>query len=97
MTVVAFKKPTGFFLSGTGNSFRAARWLVEAARERGIEAETVAIILTLYSLLWGLTRIPPVRWLLSVLNPTRYYRLYHEPETSRRDLAGPVTSRNTPA
>ncbi len=51
-------------------------------------------ILTLYSLLWGLTRIPPVRWLLSVLNPTRYYRRYHEPGTSRRDLVGPAASGN---
>lgn len=49
-------------------------------------------ILTLYSLLWGLTQIPPVRWLLSVVNPTRYYRRYHEPDTSRRDLAGPAAS-----
>ncbi len=49
-------------------------------------------ILTLYSLLWGLTRIPPVRWLLSVLNPTRYYRSYHEPDTSRRNLAGSASS-----
>lgn len=49
-------------------------------------------ILTLYSVLWGLTRIPPVRWLLSVLNPTRYYRRYHEPDTSHRDLAGPAAS-----
>lgn len=43
MAAVAINKLTGFFLSGTGNSYRAARWLMEAARERGIEAETVAI------------------------------------------------------
>jgi len=58
----------------------------------GLSAEVAAVvlsyvgILTLYPLLWGLTRVPPVRWLLSVLNPTRYYRGYHEPDTSRRDL-----------
>ena len=45
-------------------------------------------ILAMYSLLWGLSQIPPVRWLLSVLNPTRYFRGYHEPGTSRRDLTG---------
>lgn len=45
-------------------------------------------ILALYPLLWGLNRIPPISWLLSVLNPTRYYRPYHEPDTSRRDLIG---------
>ncbi len=50
-------------------------------------------ILALYSLLWGLTRIPPVRWLLSVVNPTRYYRGYHEPGTSRRDLIGTALPR----
>jgi Pyruvate/2-oxoacid:ferredoxin oxidoreductase delta subunit len=43
-------------------------------------------IITLYSLFWGLTHLRPVRWLLSALNPTRYYRRYHEPDTSRRDL-----------
>jgi NAD-dependent dihydropyrimidine dehydrogenase PreA subunit len=48
-------------------------------------------ILTLYPLLWGLARIPPVRWLLSHFNPTHYYPLYHEPETSRRDLVGPAS------
>jgi len=40
---VAFRRLTAFFLSGTGNSDRAARWLVEDARELGIVAETVAI------------------------------------------------------
>ncbi len=49
-------------------------------------------ILAMYSLLWSLTRIPPVRWLLSALNPTRYYRSYHEPDTSRRNLAGSASS-----
>jgi ferredoxin len=59
---------------------------------RNLAGEVAAVllvyvgILALYSLLWGLTRIPPVRWLLSVCNPTRYYRTYHEPGTSRRDL-----------
>lgn len=49
-------------------------------------------ILTMYPLLWGLTRIPPVRWLFSAVNPTRYFRTYHEPDTSRRDLVGTFTS-----
>jgi Pyruvate/2-oxoacid:ferredoxin oxidoreductase delta subunit len=32
-----------YFLSGTGNSFRAARWLAEAAEERGIASSVIPI------------------------------------------------------
>jgi len=61
---------------------------------RNLAGEVAAVvivyvaILTLYNLLWALTRIPPLRTLLSVLSPTRYYRRYHEPGTDRRDLTG---------
>ena len=34
---------TCYFLSGTGNSFRAAEWLAGAARERGVEVAVIPI------------------------------------------------------
>jgi ferredoxin len=43
MAAVGYRKLTCFFLSGTGNSYRSARWLVEDAESRGIEAETIAV------------------------------------------------------
>ncbi len=38
-----YQRLTCYFLSGTGNSFRAARWLAEAAEARGIEASVIPI------------------------------------------------------
>jgi Pyruvate/2-oxoacid:ferredoxin oxidoreductase delta subunit len=46
------------------------------------------VIIALYPLFWGLAHVRPVRWLLSVLNPTRHYRIYQEPNTTRRNLMG---------
>jgi len=40
---MAYERVTCYFLSGTGNSYRAARWLVEPLAEQGIPAETVSI------------------------------------------------------
>jgi ferredoxin len=38
-----YKRLTCYFLSGTGNSFRAARWLAEAAEERNIQSSVIPI------------------------------------------------------
>ncbi len=40
---MAYSDGTVYFMSGTGNSFRAATWLAEAARARGVEARLVQI------------------------------------------------------
>ena len=72
-----FQAATGFDLT-----------LSNLAGEAAVIVIIYVSILTLYYVFWGLTQIPPVRWLFSVVNPTRYYRMYHEPDTSRRDLMG---------
>ncbi len=38
-----YDRLTCYFLSGTGNSYRAARWLTEAVAEEGTKSETVPI------------------------------------------------------
>jgi hypothetical protein len=38
-----YRRLTCYFLSGTGNSFRAARWLADAARESGTESTVIPI------------------------------------------------------
>jgi ferredoxin len=38
-----YARLTCYFLSGTGNSFRAARWLAEAAEARGVETAVIPI------------------------------------------------------
>ncbi len=38
-----YQTATIYFLSGTGNSFRAATWIAEAAREQGTDAQVVPI------------------------------------------------------
>lgn len=38
-----YKKLSIYYLSGTGNSYRASRWIAEAASERGIAAETISV------------------------------------------------------
>ncbi len=43
MTERHYKRLTCYFLSGTGNSFRAARWLAEVAAERDVATEVVPI------------------------------------------------------
>jgi len=40
---MSYANLTCYFLSGTGNSFRAARWLAEAAEARGVEAAVIPI------------------------------------------------------
>ena len=40
---MTYKGLTCYFLSGTGNSFRAAKWLAEDAAGKGIAAEVVPI------------------------------------------------------
>lgn len=40
---MAYSRLTAYFLSGTGNSYRAAAWLAEAAGERGIATELVPV------------------------------------------------------
>ncbi|MCK9462389.1 MAG: EFR1 family ferrodoxin [Proteobacteria bacterium] len=38
-----YARLTCYYLSGTGNSFRAARWLAEAAEARGVESAVIPI------------------------------------------------------
>lgn len=38
-----YERLTCYFLSGTGNSFRAARWLAEAAEAKGVETAVIPI------------------------------------------------------
>jgi len=40
----------------------------------------------LYYALWGLSRAPLLRHLIFRLTLTRYYRGFHDPETSLREL-----------
>jgi hypothetical protein len=43
LLTVPYQRLTCYFLSGTGNSFRAARWLAEAAESNGIETSVIPI------------------------------------------------------
>jgi len=38
-----YQTATVYFMSGTGNSFRAATWIAETAREQGVQAQVVPI------------------------------------------------------
>jgi hypothetical protein len=44
------------------------------------------VIIALYPLLCRLAHVRPLRWFLPVVNSTRHYRVYQEPDTTRRNL-----------
>jgi hypothetical protein len=96
----AYSEATIYFLSGTGNSYRAATWLGAAAQRQGLATRVTPITqaqpsaevrddpaaLGYYLAFTVLLRVPLLNRLLTASTLTHYYRRYHDAETTLTKL-----------